>query len=127
MAKVTVKASETPSEQIISKAMQEVEVIDAEGRKIVLRQPDVLAEFQLAEAAGASSSNAGYMAMILPLTYVASIDGNMVPALQKKDHINALIKRLGHAGIAGVHSNVYKHFGVRTDEDAQPEEEQIKN
>jgi hypothetical protein len=111
----------TPSEQIVARAMQEVEIDDARGRKILLRKPGALAQFRLVEAVGNSSTNQGYMAMVMPLIFVASIDGIFVPPLEQKKHVEALIVRLDDDGIAAVHKGVFEHFGESTTEADQEE------
>jgi hypothetical protein len=123
MTKVTVNRTQTPTEQLIARATQEAEVVDANGRKIVLRKPGALAQFRLAEAVGNSSTNQGYMAMVMPLIFVASIDGIIVPPLEQKKHVEALIVRLDDEGVAAVHKGVYEHFGEST---AEADREELK-
>lgn len=122
MTKVNIK--QTPSEQLIAKASQEVEVVDAKGRKILLRKPGVLAQFRLVEALGDSAKNQTYVAMVLPLIFVASIDGVFVPPLEKKAHVEALISRLDDDGISAVMEAVQGNFAA-TDPEAAKEE--LKN
>lgn len=122
MTKVNIK--KTPSEELIAKASQEVEVTDAKGRKILLRKPGVLAQFRLVEALGDSAKNQTYVGMVLPLIFVASIDGVFVPPLEKKAHVEALIARLDDEGIAAVMEAVQGNF-ASTDPEAAKEE--LKN
>jgi hypothetical protein len=50
-------------------------VTSASGKKITLKRPEVLAQLRLVDAIGDSASNRVYLAMCLPLMYVADIDG----------------------------------------------------
>lgn len=120
----TVNINKTPSEQLIAKASQEVEVTDAKGRKILLRKPGVLAQFRLVEALGDSAKNQTYVGMVLPLIFVASIDGVFVPPLEKKAHVEALISRLDDDGISAVMEAVQGNFAAADPEAAK---EELKN
>lgn len=113
------KAS-TPTEQIIKQASAEVSITDSNGRSITLKKPGVLAQYRLIELLGDSAKNEVYMAMVLPLIYVASIDGHPVPAPTKKVEIEALISRLDEDGINAVMLGVQEHFG-KSDPDADKE------
>lgn len=111
---------ETPTEQIIKQASAEVSVTDANGRVIVLKKPGVLAQYRLIELLGDSAKNEVYMAMVLPLIYVAELDGHPVPLPAKKSEVEALISRLDEDGINAVMLGVQEHFG-RSDPDADKE------
>jgi hypothetical protein len=100
----------TPSAELLAAAKQEAEVIDARARVIKLRKPGVLAQYRLVETLGESASNQVYMGMVLPLIYVASIDGAPVSA-RNKMQIEALIQQLDEDGIKAVMEGVTEHFG----------------
>ena len=106
-----------PAAQVIRAAAAEVLVMDATGRLITLRKPGVLAQYRLIEALGDSASNAVYVRMVLPLIYVASIEGDPVTIPSTKMQVEALIQRLDEAGIASVVEGVSANFG-RSDPDA---------
>ena len=99
-----VGAARAPTESLVAQA--EFSVTDATGRVIVLRRPDVLAEFQIVEVLGDSAQNAAYMGMIMPLLWISSIDGSQVTVPNTKMEVNALIQRLGHDGIGAVFQGV---------------------
>jgi len=126
--KVTVKplrTSPTPSEQAVAKAVQEHTIHDARNRTITLRKPSPVQQFRLVEALGGeTANNPVYMRMVLPIIFVAAIDGMPVPPPSNKGQIEALIQRLDEEGLAAVSLGVLEHFG-----DHNPEEEQaaIKN
>lgn len=117
--KPTLKVNDTPSEQVVAQARAEVSTEDALGRKITLRKPGVLAQYRLIEAIGDSASNRVYLAMVMPLNYVASIDGDPVEIPTTKRQIEALIQRLGDEGVDSVIAGVNAHFGIVDPEDEQ--------
>lgn len=104
-----VKLEVKPSEEIVK--VPEADVLDARARVIKLRKPGVLAQYRLVETLGESASNQAYMGMVLPLIYVASIDGEAVNA-RTKMQIEALIQRLDEEGIRAVMEGVQEHFGA---------------
>lgn len=115
MAKVTV--NESPAAQAVAKAVEQFSVTDERGRVIVLKKPGVLAQFRLVELLGASASNDVYMGMVLPLIYVALIDGDQVLPPLRKSEVEALIQRLDEDGVTAVARGVSKHFGGRDPEE----------
>lgn len=115
--------NDTPSAQVVAQARAEVSVKDDRGREIVLRKPGVLAQYRLIEAIGESASNRVYLAMVMPLNYVASIDGDSVDILTTKRQIEALIQRLGDEGVDAVIAGVNANFGIV---DPEAEQESLK-
>lgn len=111
-----VKINPTPSEELVKQAAAEVDITDAKGRVIRLKKPGVLAQFRLVEALGDAAKNEVYVGMVIPLIYVDSIDGAIVPALAQKSHVEALIARLDEEGVAAVLDGVQKHFGKTSPE-----------
>lgn len=114
MAKLEV--NETPSQQVIAKAAAEILVTDAQGRKIKLKKPGVLAQFRLVEILADSAKNEVYMGMVLPLIYVAEIDGEAVMMPNSKREVEALIQRLDEDGISAVAQGVMANFGASNPE-----------
>lgn len=100
----------TASQELIKAAKSEATITDEKGRVIVLKKPGVLAQYRLVEALGKTSSNEVYMGMVLPLIYVASIDGESV-STGNKMQIEALIQRMDEAGIQAVMKGVQENFG----------------
>lgn len=117
------KVEITPSEQLVKSAQAEVTVTDGRGRVITLRKPGVLAQFRLVEAMGESASNSVYMSMILPLVYVASIDGDVVRTGSKRE-IEALIQRLDEDGVTTVMEKVRDTWGAS---DPEADKAALKN
>lgn len=110
MAKV--KIVDSPTEEIIKKSTGEVTIIDSNNRAIVLRKPNVLAQYKLVKVVGGDTAkNDIYMAMILPLIYVVSIDGAPVSINSEKE-LDAVILRLGEHGIEAVMKGLQEHFAI---------------
>lgn len=123
MSKITV--NQTPSDQVAAEAQGAVVVTDARGRKITLKKPGILSQFRIVEIVGGElAKNQVYMSMILPLIYVAEIDGDPVLFPASKRELDALIQRLDEDGIETVAAEAREKFG-RTD--PQADKEAIKN
>lgn len=101
----------TPSAEVVAKATAEVTVTDARGRVITLKKPGVLAQFRLVEALGESAKNQVYMGMVMPLIYVAAIDGDPVFQPSKKSEVEALIQQLDEDGLTAVMAKAQEAFG----------------
>lgn len=114
MAKATI--TRTPTEQLVAAAQSTVEVKDSTGRTITLKKPPVLAQYQIIKALGGEvSQNQVYVGMVLPLLYVAAIDGVAVNPLRTDLQVDALIQRLEEEGIAAVIAGVQAHFSRTAD------------
>jgi len=122
MAKVTL--NQTPTAQVIAKAAAAVTITDTRGRSITLKKPGVLAQFRLIEALGETAKNEVYVRMVMPLIYVAEVDGEPVPPPVRKSEIEALIQRMDEDGIAAVMEGVATHFGAP---DPEAEKAAVKN
>ncbi len=93
----------TPSVQIVSAAMLPLVVRDADGRELVLRRMTALDRLRLFKAIGpVLSQNNLYLGMATLASSVTSIDAVPVPAPATEGQIEALVARLGDAGIAAV-------------------------
>lgn len=113
---------ETPSEKIINESNQAIKILDARGRAIVLKKPNVLDQFRIVEIVGPETAkNEVYMAMIMPILYVDSIDG-ISAIFGTKGELEALISRLGEDGISTVFHGVKDNFS----KEEQAGKEEIK-
>jgi hypothetical protein len=113
--------AETPSQTVMRQTGQEVVVTDSKNRQIVLRKPGILAQYAMIEAVGGEAAkNQVYMAMVMPLIFVASIDGEAVSAPNTKLEVKALIKRLDEHGVEAVIAGVEANFAPQ-DPDADRE------
>jgi hypothetical protein len=93
----------SPSAQIVSAAMAPLVVRDADGRELVLRRLSALDRLRLFKAIGPSlSQNNLYLGMATLAASVTAIDTIPVPAPVNEGQLEALVGRLGDAGIAAV-------------------------
>ena len=120
----TVTINETPSKEAIAKTQLEFSVIDSTGRTIKLKKPSVLAQYRLIEVLADSAKNEVYMAMVLPLIYITSIDDEAVYQPISKREVEALIQKLDEEGIQAVMEGVQEHFGTQ---DAEKDKAALKN
>ena len=94
---------ETPSSRLAALAAHAWQVPDGTGRTLTLRRLDALDRLRLFKALGAELSlNAPYLGMALLAASVTEIDGLPVPPPITEDQLEALVRRLGDAGIAAV-------------------------
>jgi hypothetical protein len=92
-----------PAERLVAEAGRRVAATDAGGRVLTLRRLDALDRLRLFKALGATlSMNAPYLGMALLASAVTEIDGVPVPAPVTEEQVEALVRRLGDAGIAAV-------------------------
>lgn len=80
-----------------------VEVKISETRSMVLKRPELLAEYDLIEAIGPQvAANTTWVAMAMPLIYVHELDGRAVSKPKNLREVKALIVRLGHEGMGAL-------------------------
>lgn len=92
--------SMTPTAQIAA-AAEPVVVIDALGRRLAVRNITALDKLRLFKAAGpALAQNEPWLGMALLACSVHAIDDVPVPMPGNEHQIEALVARLGDAGIA---------------------------
>lgn len=89
-----------------------IEIIDPKGRRIVLRKPKSLKEYNLIRVLGDDASRY-YSSMCTPLIWIESIDDYIVPPIEKKLHIDQLIELLDDEGIDAVNEAVLKNLEER--------------
>lgn len=90
-----------PSESIISSAAATQTVTDAGGRRLALRRMTVLDKLRLFKAAGpVLAQNGPWLGVALLACSVTAIDDIPVPMPATEPQIEALVARLGDAGIA---------------------------
>lgn len=104
-----------------AKAREEAVVTDKKGRALTLKRPEFLAQFQLAEVLGDAPDR--YMQMVLPVLYVAAIDGDAVLKPATKREVEAILKRLDAHGYSAVAAGIAEHLN----EDAADDRETVKN
>lgn len=93
----------TPSASIIASAAAADTVTDEEGRRLAIRRMTALDRLRLFKAAGpALAQNPPWLGMALVASSVIAIDDVPVPPPSNETQIEAMVNRLGDAGIAAV-------------------------
>jgi len=84
---------------------------DSKGRKIGLKEPPFLAEFDIIDVVGPEKSkNQTYMGMLNPLLYIAEIDGESVEFPKTMIQVRALIQKADRHGFVAALEGIQKHF-----------------
>ena len=97
----------SPSAQILAAASSTLVVRDADGRELVVRRMTALDRLRLFKAIGpVLSQNNPYLGMAMLAASVVAIDTVPVPPPVTEGQIEALVARLGDAGIAAVASQL---------------------
>ena len=95
--------TDTPSAKLVRAATAPISVQDACGRELVLRRMTALDRLRLFKAVGPMlSQNEPYLGMAMLASSVTEIDGVPVPAPVTESQLEALVAKLGDAGIATV-------------------------
>jgi hypothetical protein len=111
----------TPSATIISKAAEARSIIDNLGRNLTLRSLSALDKLRLFKAAGPELAlNQPWLAMAILASSVTAIDDIPVPQPSNESQIEALVNRLGDAGIEAIAQTIDPLYDI---DDA----EQVKN
>lgn len=101
-------AGNTPAVAMTSHANRH-ESVDVNGHHIGLRDPGVLANLRVLKIVG--DYPARYIATVLPLFYIDSIDGEECTPINSEAEINVLAKRIGTAGMNAVTDRVAEVWG----------------
>ena len=88
-----------------------VDVKDRRGRTLQIKRPNVLAQYKLVEMLGASAEGRVYLAMVTPLLFLQSIDGEVQNFANKRE-MEAVIQRLDDDGLAALNAGIEEHFGA---------------
>ena len=95
--------SDGPAARIVAAAQQASEVTDAQGRRLGLRRMGALDKLRLFKAVGpVLAQNAPYLGMAMLACSVTDIDGVPVPVATSEAQVEALVGRLGDAGISAI-------------------------
>jgi hypothetical protein len=108
---------ETPSEKILNKNIFQAEVIDSLERKIILKEPDPLEEYDLMKVMGEDVENKMCLMIASTMLYIKSIDGE--PFLQPQSYLqfrhalqkvgkssSAILRKLTEIGKVATESNL---------------------
>lgn len=93
----------SPSERIVAEAGAALVVVDAGGRSLEFRRPGALDRLRLFKALGpVLSGNDRYVGYAMLAYCVTAVDGVPQPSAASEAQIEALVARLGDAGLAAV-------------------------
>ena len=91
----------SPSARIIAQSSNTLSVVDADGRSLVVHRLSALDRLRLYRLIGPSlGTNAPYLGLATVAVSVCSIDGVPMPPPVTEAQLEALVARLGDAGIA---------------------------
>lgn len=115
----TSQTVEAPSEEVVKAANRVFYTTDERGRRIGLKKPSILSQYRLVELMGDAAKNQVLMGMILPVTFVVSIDDDPVSFPGTRRELDALIQRVDEDGLRAVQSALETELlGIeRKDED----------
>jgi hypothetical protein len=92
-----------PSQRIIAEAAREFDVTDETGRVLRIRRPGALDRLRLFKAVGPTlSTNERYVGYAMLAMCVTIIDGVPQPAPANEGQLEALVQRLGDAGMVAI-------------------------
>jgi hypothetical protein len=106
--KVTIHSARTALSEALPGVKAEVRahppgtIIDAKGRKIVVRPLDALEEFRLAKIMGAYGDSAWARSIALQACSVREFEGEQEAFLSNDRDIEAMVQRLGSEGFDAV-------------------------
>jgi len=95
----------TPTQNILSRATETRAVIDASGRRLLVRRATAIDTLRLLKAAGPLlAENQPWLGMAMMAMCILSIDDLPIPAPQTEAQIESVFERLGDDGLAAVAS-----------------------
>ena len=93
----------TPSESLLAAATETETVSDSDGRRLTIRRLTALDRLRLFKAAGPLlAQNPPWLGMAVIACSVTAIDDIPIPAPSNEMQIEAMIGRLGDAGVAAI-------------------------
>lgn len=93
----------SPSQRIVAEEMRELVLTDALGRTLNVRRPGALDRLRLFKAVGpALASNERYLGYAMLAMCVSAIDGVPQPMPATEGQLEALVQRLGDAGMVAI-------------------------
>jgi uncharacterized protein YbjT (DUF2867 family) len=122
--KKSAPVADTPSKELVKKAAEAVTIDTPNGLTVTLKKPGVLSQFRLVKILGEAARNHVYVSMVIPITFVASINGVAVNYPNTEREIEATIQRLDEEGVTAVMNAVMENFGG---ESPEAQKEEVKN
>jgi hypothetical protein len=116
--------ADTPSKELVKKAAEAVTIDTANGLTVTLKKPGVLSQFRLVKILGEAAKNQVYVGMVIPITFVTSINGVAVNYPNTEREIEAIITRLDEEGVTAVMQAVAENFGGESPDEQKAE---VKN
>ena len=93
----------SPAARIVAEAAAPFAAVAADGRRLTLRRMNVLDRLRLFKAVGGElAANEAYLGVAFLACAVSAIDDVPVPVPANEAQVEALVGRLGDAGIAAV-------------------------
>lgn len=127
MAKLTVRESATPTQEVLRAANANLVVTDSRGRKIEVRKLKTLDRMRLLELVGSENANndryLGYATLAFSVT---SIDDQPIPRPATKMALEAIVQNLDDDGFEAVSKGIAETFLPKVETEAQLKEA-IKN
>ncbi|MGH8259847.1 MAG: hypothetical protein ACRES6_08965 [Steroidobacteraceae bacterium] len=103
MTQVTVHADAAETRVVVPATNTDIVISDALGRRLTIREPDVLQESRLVRALGDAAMNTAWMmSFAMPAAMVTQIDAETVPFPMSERQIEAAVQRLGRPGLMAV-------------------------
>jgi hypothetical protein len=116
------EAEKKPSEKIKAANHFDGKVIeDEKGRKLRLKQPDILDEFDLMGALGKDSANPIYYMYAQAVLHIATIDDFVIEAPKTLREFRAAIRMIDRAGI-----EAFNKFSAEIEENRESENDRLK-
>lgn len=94
--------SKTPTEKLTHSAIDGKTVKDKSGKTFVLRKPDLLDQYDFAKAMGEDANNPILLGIMIPITYIAKIDGLVFETPRSHSECRAALKRVGEEGVLAI-------------------------
>ena len=103
----------SPSDRIVQQALQPILLVDATGRRLLVRRPTALDTLRLLKAAGpVLAQNESWLGMAGLVFCVIEIDSVPVPTPTTEQQIEGLVERLGEEGLATIARSLEQDWPV---------------
>lgn len=113
-------SEELPSKQITRNSLNGKIVHDELGRKLVLKKPSLIEQYDLMSAIGKDADTQSCLFMALNTLCVQSIDDVLLVAPKSQPEFRAALIRLGEEGLAAI-SQVLQEIPVKSEQEVKQE------
>lgn len=111
------KDSKKPTESLTKSELDGKVITDESGKQYVLRKPDILEKYNFVKAMGDDASNPILMGMLLPMMFIAKIDGMVFQTPRLYSDCMAGLKRIGEDGLLAVRAAVEESAATNLQEE----------